>query len=190
MHADQIGGNNVEGSFVFSGLVTESPAAQAATYNNLPSSTMASPTGAAYADFLLGQPQETKIQAGLYKTYLRENVYDWYVQDDWRARSGLSFNYGLRYEYFGPYTEKNNRLSNLNNVNNLPALSVVNPGAPGFPTSLVNPDRLMYSPRIGVAYKPKFVNDTGHSPPDTGSTTTPVSTRRLRSRCRSSRRLP
>ena len=159
VHADQIGGNNVEGTFVFSGLITESPAAQAATFNNLPQSTQQAPSGAGFADFLLGQPQETKIQAGLYKTYLRENVYDWYVQDDWRARPGLSFNYGLRYEYFGPYYEKNNRLVNLANpLTTNPA--IVTPNQPGFPRSLVNPDRLLYSPRVGVAYKPKFVKDT------------------------------
>ena len=29
-----------------------------------------------------------------------------------------------------------------------------------FPSSLVNPDRAMYAPRLGVAWKPKFVKDT------------------------------
>jgi len=44
---------------------------------------------------------------------LRVNAFDFFVQDDWRFRSNLSFNLGLRYEYNGPYTEANNQIANL-----------------------------------------------------------------------------
>jgi hypothetical protein len=165
VHADQIGGNNVVGTFSFSGLVTESPQDQAATLNNTTNSTRQPATGSAFADFLLGQPQQTKIQAGLYKTYLRENVYDYYLQDDYRVAPGLTLNAGLRYEYFGPYTEKNNRLVNLDHNADFTVVDPVQPGGTGtflgkYPTSLVNPDRAMYSPRLGVAWRPRFVKET------------------------------
>ena len=165
VHADQVGGNNVVGTFAFSGLVTESPADRALTLSNSTASTRQPGSGASLADFLLGQPQQTKIQAGLYKTYLRENVWDYFVQDDYRVSAGLTMNAGLRYEYFGPYTEKNGRLVNLDHNADFTVVDPVLPGGTGrflgkYPTSLVNPDRAMYSPRLGVAWRPKFVKET------------------------------
>jgi hypothetical protein len=156
VHADSIGGNNPLGSFSFTGYATSNPSDQVLGYGGENS-------GDAFADFLLGLPNSTSLQAGLYKTYLRENVYDWYVLDDWRVKSNLTLNYGLRYEYFGPYSEKNNRLVNLYPTPNgaLP-YEVVMPGN-GNQAGLVNPDHTMYAPRIGFAYRPKnsgFTKDT------------------------------
>ena len=55
-----------------------------------------------FADFLLGLPQSTAIQAGLYKIYLRENVYDGYVNDDWRVKANITLNYGLALRVLRP----------------------------------------------------------------------------------------
>ena len=68
-------------------------------------------------------PQQASVQAGLNKTYLRANVYDWYGQDDWRALANLTLNFGLRYEYFSPYVEKNNRLVEAINTARTPLMS-------------------------------------------------------------------
>ena len=54
-----------------------------------------------------------RCRRALSKTYLRANVFDWYAQDDWRALANLTLNFGLRYEYFSPYVEKDNQLVNL-----------------------------------------------------------------------------
>jgi hypothetical protein len=159
IHADSIGGTNSLGSLSFTGYATEDPAALVpCTAMAATTCTPVPPSGSGFADFLLGLPQQSSIQAGAFKTYLRANVFDWYVQDDWRALPNLTLNYGLRYEYFSPYVEKYNRLVNLD-FN--PALSTVVPVQPGqtgavsgsFPRSLVNPDRDMYSPRLGFAYR-------------------------------------
>jgi hypothetical protein len=162
VHADTIGGTNVVGAFTFTGLATQNPAT---TAKCTPSSTVTcpvvAPSGYGFADFLLGLPQQSTIQAATEKTYLRANVVDWYAQDDWRARPNLTLNFGLRYEYFSPYVEKDNRLVNLShNVDFTqvsPVCPVAVPGAcaAGSPRSLVNPDRNMYSPRLGFAYRPK-----------------------------------
>ena len=161
VHDDTIGGNNPLGTFTFTGYATASPAAQAAgTAGQAPSNPTAGAVvaGDAFADCLLGLPQATALQADLFKTYLRENVYDWYANDDWRATSSLTLNFGLRYEYFGPFSEKNGRLVNLDHNAAFTEFDRVEPGGSGtyegkFPSSLVNPDRTMYSPRFGLAYK-------------------------------------
>ncbi len=69
-------------------------------------------TGFDFADFLLGLPQQAAIQAGQLQVLpaLQRGT----VQDDWRALANLTLTYGLRYEYFSPYSEKYNRLANLN----------------------------------------------------------------------------
>ncbi len=169
VHADTIGGTQITplGAFSFTGYATQDPAASACT----PSSTVTCPvlpaSGSGFADFLLGMPQQASVQAGLSKTYLRANVFDWYAQDDWRVLANLTLNFGLRYEYFSPYVEKNNRLVNLDHNADFSAVQAVQPDQKGtysgsFPRSLINPDRTMYSPRFGFAYRPtpKFMKNT------------------------------
>src|SRR6185437_13995703 len=154
VHADSIGGSNPLGGFTFTGYATANPADQVSGHAGQIKNDGTS-SGSAFADFLLGLPTSTAIQAGLYKTYLRENVYDWYVLDDWRIKSNLTLNYSLRYEYFGPYSEKNHRLVNLVPTNNGPLpYEVVMPGN-GNEAGLVHPDHSMYAPRLGFAYRPK-----------------------------------
>jgi len=169
VHADSIGGAQANllgaapstplGAFSFTGYATQNPAA-----NCTPSTTVTCPvlpaSGSGFADFLLGLPQQSQVQAGLSKVYLRANVFDWYAQDDWRVLANLTLNFGLRYEYFSPYIEKDNRLVNLDHNANFTEVQTVEPGQTGaysgpFPRSLVNPDRSMYSPRFGFAYRPK-----------------------------------
>jgi hypothetical protein len=168
VHADTIGGtlSSPLGSFVFTGYATQNPAA-----NCISSTTTTCPvvpaSGSGFADFLLGLPQQSSVQAGLSKTYLRANVIDWYANDDWRILPNLTLNYGVRYEYFSPYVAKDNQLVNLDHNANFTAVEAVQPGQIGtfsgsFPRSLVNPDRSMYAPRMGFAYRPKakFLKDT------------------------------
>ena len=45
-------------------------------------------------------PQETTLDSSVPKSYLRDNVFDVYAQDDWRALPSLTLNYGLRYEFY------------------------------------------------------------------------------------------
>ncbi len=176
IHADSIGGTNVLGSFTFSGYSTTNPAAQACVPNNNPvSPTNPNPTcsftasGSPIADLLLGLPQQTGITAGLNKIYLRGNSWDWFINDDWRAKTNLTFEYGLRWEYFSPYSEKYSRLVNLNLTNqgtsNLQIENICATQATGcatvgsqfgLPASLVLPDKSLFSPRVAVAWSPKF----------------------------------
>src|SRR5205807_3227703 len=115
IHADSIGTSGDLGAFTFSGFATESPQLQSCNpQTDAGQCKEYGSSGSSMADFLLGLPQQSTINAGLNKIYLRGNSWDWYAQDDWRARGNLTFNYGLRWEYFSPYSEKYGRLVNLN----------------------------------------------------------------------------
>jgi hypothetical protein len=171
LHSDVFGGTNVLGSFQFSGCATQQATAAVPNPCDPPSTTTATatsastPTGSGFADFLLGLPQQSQIQANASKIYLRENVFDWYAQDDWRILANVTLNFGLRYEYFGPYTEKNGRLTNVAHNADFTSLTLVcatvaTGCTKGSPASLVNADHTMYSPRLGVAWRPKFTKET------------------------------
>lgn len=159
VHADSLtapgnlqSGASPLGAFTFSGYATRQAGAG-------PGPQPAS--GYGFADFLIGLPQQAAVQAGLEKSYLRANVWDLYANDDWRILPNLTLNYGLRYEYFSPYVDKNDRLVNLDHNADFTQVAPVQPGQKGpysgntFPRSLVNPDRTMFSPRFGFAYRPK-----------------------------------
>ncbi len=153
VHDDSIGGNNPLGSLSFTGYATANPADQVASLGGTNS-------GSGFADFLLGLPGSSSIQAGKFKEYLRENALDWYAQDDWRIKSNVTLNLGLRYEYFGPYSEKYGRLVNLDHDASFSTASIkqVTPGQNGYGNGLVNPDYLLYAPRFGFAWSPKIKN--------------------------------
>ncbi len=143
---------NAEGGFVFTGFATSQYPAG--------STQPVSDTGYDFADFLLGFPQQTSLQSGANSYNFRANAFDFFAQDDWRFRSNLSFNLGLRYEYNGPYTEASDRIANLDVTPGFTAAARVLPGNAGpfngiFPASLVRPDRNNFAPRIGIAWKPQ-----------------------------------
>lgn len=140
--------SNARGSFTFTGLNTAQLQCP---------STGCSPvrgTGFDFADFFLGMPQLTSVQFGANNYHFRGNSWDLFVQDEWRLRSNLTLNLGLRYEYVSPFTETNNAIVNLAATPGFTAVTPVLPGELGFPLSLVNPDRNNFAPRLGIAWKP------------------------------------
>jgi len=150
---------NARGSFTFTGFAT------AAVANGQP----VPGTGFDFADFLLGLPQQTAAQFGVNSYYFRGNSWDAYVQDDWKLRSNVTLQLGLRYEYVSPMEEKFDRIVNLDVAPGFTAAAPVVPNAVGpftgkFPAALVNPDRNNFAPRVGIAWKPfsKTVVRTGY----------------------------
>jgi hypothetical protein len=148
---------NAEGSFVFTGF---------ATSNYASGGTQALPnTGYDFADFLLGFPQQTSLQFGTDSYDFRANSFDIFAQDDWRISANLSLNLGIRYEYNGPYTEAQDRISNLLVGPGFTAATPVVPSGAVFPSnsnmflvsnnpSLIRADRNNFAPRLGLAWKP------------------------------------
>jgi trimeric autotransporter adhesin len=138
VHRDFLGGNNATGNFYFTGYYT----------------------GSALGDFLLGEAQQTSIAAAESKSYLRDNVFDMYAQDDWRVKPSVTLLLGLRYEHFAPYTEKYNHLSMVdsNPEGGFTAVAQVLAGGVSanygqLPDSLVHPYGLALAPRLGVAWR-------------------------------------
>jgi len=147
VHRNFLTGSNPTGSFTFSGLFTEDPSGDPGT-------------GSSLADFLLGLPQQSTIDSVLNKAYLRDNVMDAYATDDWRVTPSLTLNYGLRYEFYAPYTEKYGHLAFVDTNANaaFTSESEVNAGATGpfsgaLPASLVFPFHKAFAPRLGVALR-------------------------------------
>jgi len=137
---------DARGTFNFTGYTTSN-----FTANGQP----VSGTGLDFADFLLGLPQVTSERFGIASNYLRSWVYGGFVQDDWRATSRLTFNGGLRYEYFLPFSEKYGHLSDFLLGPDFSSVSVVTgQSADGLPASLIRSDPHLFSPRLGIAFRP------------------------------------
>ena len=83
-----------------------------------------------------------------------ENNFGFYAQDSYRVNSRLTFNYGLRWDYFGVVKEKNNLLSNITSVSPSPGtgtFTLTQVGQPGL-SSLYNPDKKDFAPRVSAAW--------------------------------------
>jgi hypothetical protein len=124
-----------------------------------------------FADFLVGIPQQGTLEApcagavpagvctiGSPTYNLRENEWSLYAQDTWHASANLTLLYGLRYEYFSPFAEENDRIANLDPNSTFTNVAVVTPNEIGpfngkYPHSLIDPFRKGLAPRLGLAWK-------------------------------------
>ena len=142
VHNDFLSSSNATGSFTFTGLFTQNAASDPNT-------------GFSFADFLLGLPQQTAINSAVNKSYLRDNVFDAYALDDWRWLPSLTLNYGLRYEFFAPYTERYGHLAEVltNPTGEFSSQTEALSGQGGLPAALVNPFRKAFAPRVGFAWR-------------------------------------
>jgi hypothetical protein len=115
-------------------------------------------TGIDFADFLLGIPSQY-TQGDARPTSNRNKYGAMFIQDSWRPRSRLEFNYGLRWDVIMPWYERFNQIQTLV----LGEQSVVYPGAPegivfpgdpGIPRALAPARWNNLSPRLGLAWAP------------------------------------
>jgi hypothetical protein len=160
---NQIGGVVTRGRFAFDGRYTQNPLAPAASRG-----------GAAFADFLLGDFNRAEGQVGAPIANFRSNYFALYAQDQWRLRSNVTMNYGLRWEYDQPYSDTNDAIVNIDFdwANSHPPIFVRagtgdpyegNPAfrlAPDvqyvrdgrFGRGAYKPDKNDFAPRVGIAW--------------------------------------
>jgi hypothetical protein len=72
-----------------------------------------------------------------------------YLRDSYRLTPRLTFNFGLRWDYFGVVKEKNNLFYQFDPAN---GGSLVQVGSSGGPSNLYNPDYNNFAPRVAFAY--------------------------------------
>ncbi len=138
-------------------------------------------SGNAFADFLLGIPQRTRLAntSPDIDSYTYHQGY--FAQDDFKVTSRLTLNYGVRYEYHPPFWDRTLQLANFDR--DFPGGRVIVPNdqslaltaAPfrasigstpiitakeaGIPETLRFADKNNFAPRIGFAWRP-FGNKT------------------------------
>lgn len=82
----------------------------------------------------------------------RENLWGAFVQDDYKLRSNLTINLGLRWSYFGAFYTKQNNLDVLRTGSGLDTLTGLNVRVGG---KLYTPQKTNFGPQIGFAWQPK-----------------------------------
>jgi len=125
-------------------------------------------TGSAYADFLLGIPYQTVVTGINPNTYMRSTNYGIFFQDDFKFRSNLTLNLGMRLDYQGPIYNKNNALYNFDlatgslikaapdtPVNSAVRVPVLEAAAAGLPDRTLHFTEAHLAPRVGFAWRPR-----------------------------------
>jgi hypothetical protein len=104
------------------------------------------------ADFLSGTVDSGFQYGGNSRRHTAENNYGFYVQDTFRFTPRLTLNYGLRWDYFGVVSEKNNLFSNATVADPASGNFVLTQvGQPGL-SRLYEPDYKNFSPRLSLAW--------------------------------------
>ncbi len=118
--------------------------------------TLATSTGNAFADFLVGRFSTFLQGAGEYKN-TRYNHWAAFGEDSWKATPRLVLNAGMRYEPFLPYYDLNNKLAayrpgQQSTLYPHAPIGIVFVGDPGIPHGGFNASYLNFGPRVGLAY--------------------------------------
>ena len=106
------------------------------------------------ADFLAGNVDGGFQYFGNSLRHTSERSYGLYLQDNYRVTPRLTLNYGLRWDYFGVVSEKNNLFSNI--TSEAPAagtgtFTLTQVGQGGL-SNLYKPDYKNIAPRVSMAW--------------------------------------
>ena len=108
--------------------------------------------------FLTNSPNKFQggVASSLTPRNLRQSIFGAYIQDDWRWKSNLTLNLGLRYEMSTVPTETDGKIANLRNLSDpLPVCGTLVTGqCSGTGPFFYNPTYHNFEPRVGFAWDP------------------------------------
>ena len=119
-----------------------------------------SESGVDYVDFLIGAVGGGGFtQASEQFLDSRSKYAGVFSQDSWRARSNLTLNFGLRWEFGQPWYDTQNKISTVvpgqqSIIFTGAPKGLLFPGDPGIPKTLAHTQYDRFSPRVGLAYSP------------------------------------
>jgi hypothetical protein len=115
------------------------------------------------ASMLLSAPIDATRNLGNSGVNLIESTPAIFAQDSWKITPKLTINYGLRWDYSAPMTERNNRLATYDFYNQTYSLAKGDKDLPSGPlpanvavlnrNSIVTSHKADFSPRLGIAYR-------------------------------------
>jgi hypothetical protein len=102
-----------------------------------------------------GPFQATTGIPGGFRNDNRQNMWGIFFQDDWKVRPNLTLSAGLRYNYFGPLTDKNNNMGVLTFGSGSSLLTgvTIRPGIDAW-----NAQKLNFGPQVGFNWSPMQFN--------------------------------
>ena len=133
-------------------------------------------TGNAYADFMTGIPspgQSPGRNVELFTPPYRYNEESVFAQDDWRVRTWLTLNLGLRYDYYSPVSSDPGKIATIDAANGRTLVSgengVSNTAGVGKDWRDINPHlgfaatfgRTVVRGGFGISYVPPFMGSNG-----------------------------
>ncbi len=123
----------------------------ALNFNSASSKSAGGPTtGNSLADLLVGLAYTSSRQPSAPRLEMLYGSYGVYLQDNWRATKYLTLNLGVRWEYFTPLEDRNNRISTYDPTTQ----TMLAAGAPGVGKRVYRSDLNNVEPRIGLAWQP------------------------------------
>jgi Carboxypeptidase regulatory-like domain len=148
-------GISPNGEYDFGGgtaYATEAIASSSGTHNinigdPLPDTLSGFLSGSPFAYIVAVAPPEISGGTHIGPAAINRSGYNLYVEDTWKATSNLTFDYGVRWEYYTPITERAKRTGGFRTLNGKLDY-VVNP-QPGYSTTWNG-----WGPRVQVSWAP------------------------------------
>jgi hypothetical protein len=107
-------------------------------------------TGNSLADVLFGLAYSSSREPTAPLMEMRYGSYGAFIEDNWRVTNELTFNLGVRYEYFTPLEDVNNRIATYDPTTE----TMLQAGAPGIGKKVYLSDLNNVEPRVGLAWQP------------------------------------